>query len=258
MTSTRLRQAFRPRSLKWEFGPNVRTDTYFEDADLNDPGQLEEAIESFVDMMQDGDFLTWEAVLCQEQGIPLTPPQHHAMRKLMTLDDNVEDFLYIDEMARPSKPWYAIVRKIAPHLLVEPYRTAEEYDDVFTGGGAELERTLEDHSDGLSLPDDVESAIDVIPATLRHKLTMQDCFSKLDGLCEEDDNLLADKEERYVVDWFVDELRECKASVKFLGLTLNSLLCSLILPKKDEPIFVDLIKQKLGFSSSDDQLADYL
>lgn len=258
MTTARLPQSSRQRPLKWEFGPNVPTDTYFEDADLNDPGQLQEAVESFVDMMQDGDILTWEAVVCHEQGIPLTQTQRRALQKLMTFDEKAEDILYIDEMARPSQPWHAIVRRMAPHLLVEPYRPAGVHEDVTTEGYKELERALEDHSDGLSLPEDVQSAIDVIPTTLRHKLMMQNCFSALDGLCEEEDNILADEEERYVIDWFVDELRECKASVEFLSLTLNSLLRSLILPKKDEPIFVNLMQQKLGLKSADDQLADYL
>jgi len=256
MITARLPQG--SRRLKWEFGPNVPTDTYFEDADLNDPDQLQEAVESFVDMMQDGDILTWEAVVCHEQGIPLTQTQRRALQKLMTFDEKATDILYIDEMARPSQPWHAIVRRIAPHLLVEPYRTAEVHDDVATEGYKELVRTLEDDSDGLSLPDDVESAIDVIPATLRHKLIMQNCFSALDGLCEEEDNILADEEEHYLIDWFVDELRKCKASVEFLGLTLNSLLGILILPKKDEPILVNLLKQKLGLNSADDQLADNL
>ena len=88
----------------------------------------------------------------------------------MVFDDDSDDILYIDETARPSQPWYTIVRKIAPRLLVEPYRTAEEHDDVIADGWKELERTLLDDSDGLSLPDGAESAIDVIPATLRHKL----------------------------------------------------------------------------------------
>lgn len=258
MAKIRNRTASRPRSMKWKSEPNVPTDTFFEDADFNDPGQLQEAVESFVSMMENGSFLTWEAVVCQEQALSLTRPQRRALQELIAFDDDSDDILYIDETARPSQPWYTIVRKIAPRLLVEPYRTAEEHDDVIADGWKELERTLEDDSDGLSLPDGAESAIDVIPATLRHKLKMQNCFSELDGLCEEEDNILADKEEHYTVDWFLDELRDCKASVKFLGLTLNSLLRSLILPKKDEPIFTDLVKQKLGINSADDQLADYL
>ena len=60
MAKTRNRTASRPRSMKWEFERNVPTDTFFEDADFNDPGQLQKAVESFVSMMENGNFLTWK------------------------------------------------------------------------------------------------------------------------------------------------------------------------------------------------------
>ena len=34
-----------------------------------------------------------------------------------------DQILYIDEIPRPSEPWYVILNKIVPHLLIEPFQT---------------------------------------------------------------------------------------------------------------------------------------
>jgi hypothetical protein len=99
---------------------------------------------------------------------------------------------------------------------------------------------------------------DVVPADLRHKLWLQDCFNDLSGLGQDDDMTLEDEEEPYRIDEFIERLRDCKESVEDLGLTLDTLLSRVIFPDGDRPIFVRLLSERLGLTSASDQLADHL
>ena len=63
--------------------------------------------------------------------------------------------------------------------------------------------------------------------------------------------------ERSIED-FIDHLRECKESVAYFGLTLESLLSRLILPEWDRPIFIKRIQERLGLGSTQERLADRL
>jgi hypothetical protein len=75
----------------------------------------------------------------------------------------------------------------------------------------------------------------------------------------QDDNLtLEDPEEHYRIERFIDQLRKCKESVAFFGLTLDSLLTRVILPEKDKPLFLKLMQEKLGMNSAHEQIADRL
>jgi hypothetical protein len=117
---------------------------------------------------------------------------------------------------------------------------------------------LEEHGQGLSLPAGAASVRDVVPADLRHKLWLQDCFNDLSGLGQDDDMTLEDEEEHYRIEEFIERLRDCKESVEDLGLTLDTLLSRVIFPDGDRPIFVRLLSERLGLTSASDQLADHL
>jgi len=97
-----------------------------------------------------------------------------------------------------------------------------------------------------------------VPAEMRHKLWLQFCFNDLGGLGQDKEMTLEDPEEHYRVDWCIENLRECKESVAFFGLTLESLLTRVILPEKDQPIFIKMMQEKLGLSSAQEQIADRL
>ena len=56
-----------------------------------------------------GTWLTWEAVLCTEQGLPLSEAQRGALGELMSFGDDDERILYINDWARPTEPWYESV-----------------------------------------------------------------------------------------------------------------------------------------------------
>jgi hypothetical protein len=249
--------AKQPAKMRWEFDPDIPTDDFFDGRNLDELWDLQEAVDIFVSMI--GTFLTWEAVACEEQGIPLTPKQKKALGGLLNFNDEEDDgILYIDEIPRPREPWQVILNKIVPHLLIEPYRTFDCHEEVKCDGWNQIVTALREHGQGLSLPPGVESPEEVVPAEMRHKLWLQWCFNNLCGLGQEKELTLEDAEEHYRIEWFIDHLRECKDTVAFYSLTLDSLLTRVVLPEKDRPTFHKLMKEKLGVGSAQAQIADRL
>jgi hypothetical protein len=251
--------ARKPAPMRWEFAPDIPTDDFLEDGPLDDAWQLQQAVENFVFWLEEDRFLTWEAVVCEEQGLPLTARQKKALRSLISFNDEEDDqILYINEIPRPSEPWYDILNQIAPHLLIESFKTSGVLDEVYREGWDQIMTALEEHGEGLSLPPGVASYREVVPADLRHKLWLQYCGSPLMGLCQSESLTLADPEQHSRIDWCVDNLRKCKESVAYLDLTLESFLTRVILPETDQPIFVRLMQEKLGLSSAQERIADHL
>lgn len=210
--------ASKSAQMRWEFDPDIPTDDFFERRNLDELWDLQEAVDIFVSIMNDGTFFTWEAVACEEQGIPLTPQQKKALGGLLNFNEEEDkDIFYINEMPRPSEPWYVILNKIAPHLLIEPYRTFDCHKEVKCDGWNLIVTALREHGEGLSLPPGVESPEEVVPAEIRHKLWLQWCFNDLSGLGQEEEMTLKDPEKHYRIEWFIDHLRECKDTVPSLA-----------------------------------------
>lgn len=259
MSRRKKSETRKPSSLLWEFDPDIPTHDFFENGSLDDLWNLQEAVDNFVNWVEEEQFLTWEAVACEEQGIRLTPRQKKALGELLNFNDEEDDeILYIDEIPRPSEPWHVILNKIVPHLLIEPYRTFDCHEEVKCDGWNQIATALREHGKGLSLPPGVESEEAVVPAELRHKLWLQFCFNDLSGLGQEEELTLDDPEEHYRIDWFIDHLRERKDSVAFFALTLDLLRSRVVLPEKDRPIFLKLMQEKLGMASGQEQIAGRL
>lgn len=249
----------RPGPIRWEFGPKIPTDDFFSGRNLDDIFDVEEAVENFIFEMEEDRFLTWEAVVCHEQGLPLTRQQQAVLSELINFGDpDDEQILYINEIPRTTEPWYDIFRKIVPRLLVEPFRTFDTHTEVQCDGWGNLVHCLGKHGGGLSLPQGVTSPVEVIPAELRHKLELQSCFDALAGLGQYEELTLQREAEQDRVDEFIDSLRACKDSVAYFDLTLDSLLTRVILPDRDKPIFVQMMQTKLGLKSATDRIGDHL
>ena len=250
-----------PAPMRWEFDPGIPTLDFFEGRPLEDPSNLEDAVDSFISWVLDDHFLTWEAVVCDEQGLPLTAAQKKALGNLLNFNDEDEDadeILYIDEIPRPSEPWYVILNKIAPHLLIEPFDTSGMYGEAQLDGWDGIMTALQGHGPALSLPPGVASYREVVPAELRHKLCLQHSYEALHGLGKGAELTLANEQQQDRVDAFIDRLRECKESVAYFGLTLESLLSRVLLPQQDRPIFIRMMQEKLGLGSPQEPLADLL
>ena len=251
--------AQKPAPMRWEFDPDIPTHDFLEEGPLDDAWNLAEAVENFVYWVEEGQFLSWEAVVCEEQGLPLTAGQKKALRSLLSFNDEEDDeILYIDEIPRPSEPWYVILNKIVPHLLIEPFKTFDVHEEAQCDGWEQIMTALAEHGQGLSLPPGVMSYREVVPADLRHKLWLQYCFDDLSGLGQDEEMTLEDPEQHYRIEKFIARLRECKESVAYFGLTLESLLTRVMLPERDRLLFVKMMQDKLGLSSAQEQIADRL
>lgn len=246
--------------MKWEFASDIPTDDFFDGRNLDELWDLQEAVDNFVSRIDRDSFLIWEAVVCEEQGLPLTVKQEAALGSLLNFNDEEDDdgILYIDEMPRPSEPWHVILNKIVPFLLIEPFRTFDCHEEVKCDGWNQIVTALRKHGEGLSLPTGVKSPEEVVPVEMRHMLWLQWCFNDLSGLGQEEELTLEDPEEHYRIEWFIDHLREHKDSVSCFGLTLESLLTRVILPEKDQAIFTKLMQEKLGLGSAQEKIAQRL
>src|SRR4051812_19413111 len=158
----------------------------------------------------------------------------------------------------PANPGTSSSTRSPPHLLTEPFITADVQEEVKSDGWGRIMSALEKHGGGLSLPAGTNSATEVVPADLRHKLWLQSCFNDLAGLGQDEEMTLEDAEEHYRIEEFIDHLRECKESVAHFGLTLETLLARVILPERYRPAFVKMVQEKLGLRTGQDQIADRL
>lgn len=215
----------RPLPLKWEFASGIPTYDFVSDYRLDKPWGVENAVEMFLYKMENDNFLDWESVVAEEQGLPLTEKQDAALGGLLNFGDPGNDrVLYINEIPRPNAPWYVILNKIVPHILVEPFRTADVHYSVHSEGWRNLVDCLAEHAGDLTLPPGASSPLEVVPPELRHKLRLQDSFNALSGLGQSEDLTLVNEEPQDRVDEFIGLLAEHKDSVQFFHLTLDSLL----------------------------------
>ena len=244
----------------YQFCLNMPESNYLESYDLNNHHDLERVIEIFCDDIESGYFLRWEAVQQHEQGLPLTEKQEEALSEIFCFDasEDIDDEIqYVDGIARSSETWHVILNKIVAGLPVSNFKTFDIHCAATTEGWAELAEVIEDHGDDLSLPGGISNPIDVVPAATRHKLWIQWCFSVLEGIGQDKEITLENKEQFYRIEDFIEILKDCRDSVEYLQLTLTKLLTILILPPKDQRILVDTIMEKLKMPSPDHLMADY-
>ena len=206
-------------------------------------------------------FLTWEAVVCEEKGFPLTKKQKKALGKLLNFSDEWEDerILYINEIPRPREPWYEIVRKVVTHLVEkEPFDTTRGGNQAIFEGWPELLEALEKFAIHLSLPEGVESPLEIFPSEIFHQLNLQLCLDCLSGLGQDDELTLENEEQQDRIKWLIQCLKEHKEMVRYFNLTLETLMGKVIMPVKDEPIFIELMKKHLNLPSEKAYLINYL
>lgn len=238
--------------------PNVPTYDYLEKRNLDDPGELHWIINDFIDDIERCYFLRWEAVVRQEQGLTLTPKHEKLLGELVSFGNRQERILYIDEIPRPTEPWYEIVRNIVSKMLVEKVDTTGMYFDGVFEDWPRLAKCIEEHGHDLSWPEGVASPLDIVPVSLQHRLWLQACLDALVGLGQEEELTLENERQLYRLKWFIDDLKKYKESVQFLDLTLETLLTIVTLPPKDETILVQTLLKDLGLPSMQTQIADVL
>src|SRR4029077_16078668 len=96
-----------PAKMRWVFDADIPRHEFLEKGSLDDTWNLQEAVENFISWLEKRHFLTWEAVVCEEQGLPLSAGQEEALRSLLSFSDEEEDRIpYINDIPRPSEPWH--------------------------------------------------------------------------------------------------------------------------------------------------------
>lgn len=244
---------------------DVPTSDVFGGLDLDDPGDLDEAVRSFTWMLEQGDFVTWEAAIRDEQDLPLSEAQEDKLGGLMRFVDDEDDedleeerILYVDGIGRPIEPWHASLRRLARHLLLPEVRVAETYFDVQLEGWSQVRAALVRYGADLPLPAGVARPLDVVPEKLRHRLEVQDCLTMLVGIGQtlggEATVSLRDPEEHWRVDVLVEKLRASRGSVAALALTLEMLRETLVLPADEWDVFAALVRERLGLDSDAEPL----
>jgi hypothetical protein len=217
---------------------------------LEDEGDVEDAMEAVLDYLESGAFLTWEAVLSEEQGLTLSRAQREALEDLMSFSGEPDErVLYLNGVPRPTEPWYASIRKIASALLVERFDTSKSHFGSTTEGWPMLVEAIEDNASSLSLPPGVALPIEVVSEPMRHALWVQSCFSTLEGLGQAPH--LSLKEQPTRVADFLEALQQVRDSVAFLGWTLGQLLDVVVLPPDDRKRLVASFKTMTGIGEHD-------
>ena len=242
---------------------NIPTEDYFQYKELNSHSDLESLVNNLIDNFEFGYFLQWEAVIRNEQGLTLSSKQQEALDGIIHFgdeDDEVEDdrILYIDEVARPNKPWYEIVKIVSSHLVVDKLKTDDAHYEVITEGWPRLVESLNEYGKDLTLPKGISSPLDVVPLDIQHRLWFQYCCDAFLGIGQQDVPCLSDKSSHFRFDMFMERLKECKESVDFLKLNLEKILSILILPSEDKEIFKRIMMDKLGINSVKEPIIDSL
>ena len=233
---------------------------FLEDHNMNTGWGLGECLSNFIYYMKRKNFHRWEAVIRQEQGLPLTEDQQDLLDELITFYDEddydyededeekeAEPILYIDDMPRPSESWYETLNKALPRLVLTPFKTYEIHDEVYHDGWIEIVECLEEYAQGLSLPEGITTPVDAISPTIRHRLWLQYAVNSLSGLGQEEDVTLAhEEEEGWRIEELIEALKECKESIEYFDLTLEGLFEFVELPPQNEKILVEYMRQELG------------
>lgn len=165
--------------------------------DLLDGSDVREVLDNLVYWLRTRRYATWEAAIREEQGLALSAAQEACLERLMGQDDG--PVLWIDELARPSGPWYTAVRRVAELLLEHPRR-----------GWGELLEAIEAHAAGLELPEGIRTPLDVVDVAQRHALLVVE-------------RVVEGGRDPAEAAWVVEELQYVRESVDALGLTPASL-----------------------------------
>ncbi len=220
-----------------------------------------ECIDSLILSIEDGYFATWEAVVRDEQGLPLTSRQEEMLDELISFSENDDNSptLYIDGLPRPKEPWYETLCKLLPELILDPFKTYEIYNEMYHEGWPGIVDSLETHGRDLPLPEGIDDPFAVIPPETLHRLWLQYCFDELSGLGQEAELTLENEDQKSCrINGFIERLRECKDSVEKLELTLEKLFQLVKLPPVDEKILRASMIEKLGMDSDYQKLHEVL
>lgn len=270
--AARLRRATSPQdespvaeqpSIDWALATrHVSTMDILEGIDLEDSSAIQLAVEQFTWWLESDRYATWDAVIRDEQGLPLSRRQRELLDGLRCFEEDSRRTRTIDEMPRPSEPWYETLRRLARRMLLPQIQTQKVYYEGEIEAWEELRETLEAVAEDLSLPPGATRPVDVLEDDLRHRLEVQVCFDRLVGVGQPGAGgspiTLKDGDEEWRLLRFVQALRDRVESVAFLDLSLEGLMEIVVLPPRDREPLARFMKDQLGLETGRERLAAHL
>lgn len=222
---------------------------------------LQMATKNLISAFNHDYFLNWDAIVRHEQNLPLTEHQQAIINDIFSNNrDNDVRISYIDNIPRPKKPWYKIINKVAPYLIIKLAKSYETYHPIYFSRWAEIAECLIKNNGELTLPAGLEmdSNIEVVPPEIRHQLYLQYCYEPLMGLGQKGVKPLTMADDQARVDDLIARFKQHRSSIKFLELSLEKFLSLIILPDKDQEIFIKLFMDKLQLPSMQSEIEPYL
>ena len=251
-----------PHPIPFDYDNDVPTYDFLQCSTRGRVLDIEGALNDFIYNLTSEYYLRWEAVVCEEQGYPKTKKQRKMLQDLIMFEEEEREddrILYINEIARPSEPWYEVARKIVSQLVeTVTFDTRRGGNQAIYEGWPNLIEALEKYAIHLSLPEGIESSLEILSTESFHRLNLQLCFDCLSGLGQTDELTLENKDQQYRIKWFIECLTKHKELVRHFNLTLEALLSEINLPEKDKPIFIELMQEYLKLPSERSYLIDYL
>lgn len=248
-----------PSKIDWQLAiRDVPTEGFWPvDESLDNPAVLEEAVELFIDYLEEGSFLTWEAVIREEQGLPLSRAHKKSLKELLSFSDEPDDerVLAINEVPRPPEPWYETFRELVSALPHPPLDTTGCYYETQLQGWDSLVEAVTEHAKGLERPENLAGPLEVIEESRRHELWILHCCEVMVGIGQAEELSLSNQEQ---AEWRIrelcDRLQEQRDSVALLNLTVGGLADYLRMPAKEEKLLRAQLLKILKASSSEQLL----
>lgn len=243
-----------------EKGSEIPTRDLLESYDVENKEQIDLALDYFLMVIRRGELKLWDVVERRERGELAPDEEKKIVAQLDSFGDpeSQEIITHINGEPRPSEPWWEPVRKIGEALVQEKYKTYESDSMAYIRGARRLLEDVEKLGADLSLPEGVETAVEVLPQDALCRLRLQACFEEIVGLGEALTQTLEDPEDGDDLAFFVENLRNIKPCVAYLDVTIETMLKIIVFLPPARKALTRKMLELLEMPSADEKLADYL
>ena len=248
---------------------------YLFDGRPKNEDDIEYLLHLFVQLVDNEHFLLWEAELCRRQGLPLSKRQLERLERALyflqkdealdymlsggSLDENYPSSgrLVRDEnnWPCPQRPWYDYAKELVDKVLVDTLTVnSPVYHHLFA---QPLCEAIIGMSDYLSVPEEVEDPLEIVPIEKIVRLQFQGCLTPLiDALCvvEYEDSSVT--EITTLVETTFDRLIDATLIQNIEWITFNKIVEMVKMPKLVKDIFTKVAKEQFNLKSGNETLRE--
>lgn len=185
---------------------------------------LHDVAEQFAAELESGRCEVWEALLRQEQGLPLTEQQRLCLGEML---GSAERIPLLDDRPRPCEPWYQALQYLLARLCERPEGDENQMIWVHYVAVRVLDAVAE-HATRLSLPPGVDSLAELLAGERVSLVRARAIVDPLLGIGQAGDDgqpmSLADPKQRYRIEWIAKAMRAEAAHLERLGWGIEELL----------------------------------